>query len=130
MSGRPLPAPDEDTAFFWTAAAQHRLEILRCTDCRTWVHYPRPACRRCGGRTLAPEQVSGRGTIHSFTVTHRPVSGFPSPFNVILVELEEQPGLRMVSNLIDDDPAIGMPVEVTFERLTADLGLPVFRRRA
>ena len=130
MSGRPLPGPDEDTAFFWAATAQGRLEILRCADCRTWVHYPRPACRHCGGRTLAPETVSGRATIHSFTITHRPVPGFENPFNVILVELEEQPGLRMVSNLIEGDPAIGMPVEVTFERITDEVTLPLFRRRA
>jgi uncharacterized OB-fold protein len=82
---------------------------------------------------LKPEEVSGRGIIHSFTVTHQPIAGFEPPFAVVLVELEEQPGLRMVSNLVEvapDDVRIGMPVEVTFQPVAEDVWLPLFRRRA
>ena len=47
---------------------------------------------------------------------------------MILVELEE--GTRLVSNLVGVDPSevtIGMPVEVTFERIDDDLTLPLFK---
>jgi uncharacterized OB-fold protein len=77
--------------------------------------------------------VSGRGVVHSFTVTHFPLPGFEPPFAVVLVELEEQQGLRMVSNLVDvapDQVTIGMPVEVTFEKVADDVTLPLFKRRA
>lgn len=111
---RPLPAPDAETAFFWEAAAAGRLDILRCDSCATFVHYPKPACWNCSSTDLTPATVSGRGTIHSFTITHRSVPGFEAPFNVILVELAEQPGLRMVSNLIGAEPRIGMQVQVGF----------------
>lgn len=130
MSGRPLPQPDAETAFFWEGTSRRALLILRCDACGTYVHYPRPACHACGARALTPTSVSGRGTVHTFTVTHRPVPGFDPPFVVTIVELEEQPGLRMVSNLIGlepDDVRIGMPVEVAFQPAAEDVWLPVFR---
>ena len=130
---RPLPQPDPETAFFWEAANRGELHILRCRNCGTYIHLPRPACRTCGSTDLAPERVSGRGTVHSYTVTHFPLPGYEPPFAVVLVELEEQPGLRLVSNLVDvrpDEIEIGMPVEVTFEPAADGVMLPLFRRRA
>lgn len=127
---RPLPLPDADTAFFWEGARAGRLLILRCRDCGTYIHLPKPACRACGGSNLAPEPVSGRGVVHTYTVTHAPVAGFTPPFAVVLVELVEQVGLRLVSSLVDvppDEVRIGMPVEVVFERVSDDVWLPLFR---
>ena len=46
------------------------------------------------------------------------------------VDLEE--GVRMLAQLrgvAPEDIAIGLPVEVAFERATEDLTLPVFRKR-
>ena len=89
-------------------------------------------CRSCGGADLGPEEVSGRGVVHSYTVTHFPLPGFEPPFTVALVELEEQRGLRLVSNVLGVDPddvEIGMPVEVEFEDVAEDVTLPLFRRR-
>lgn len=128
MSERALPLPDADTAFFWEGTARGELLILRCDACGRFVHYPRPTCNRCAGSSLTPTAVSGRGTVHSFTVTHRPVPGFEPPFVVALIELDEQAGLRMVSNLVGIDPSdvrIGMPVAVTFAPVE-DIVLPLF----
>ncbi len=132
MSDRPLPLPDPETAFFWDATARGKLEILRCQTCRTWVHYPKPSCWNCSSMDLKPEEVSGRGTVYSYTVTHQDVPGYTAPFAVVIVELEEQAGLRMVSNVVDvppEDVRIGMPVEVTFEQVADDVTLPMFKRR-
>jgi uncharacterized OB-fold protein len=132
MSDRPLPLPDPDSAFFWEATARRQLEILRCQTCKTWVHYPKPSCWNCGGAVLKPEKVSGRGIVYSYTVTHQDVPGYEAPFAVVIVELEEQAGLRMVSNVVDvppDDVRIGMPVEVTFQPVAEDVWLPLFKKR-
>ena len=132
MSDRPLPLPDPETAFFWEATARRKLEILRCQTCKTWVHYPKPSCWNCSSGDLKPEEVSGRGTIYSYTVTHQDVPGYTAPFAVVIVELEEQAGLRMVSNVVDvppDDVRIGMPVEVTFQPVAEDVWLPLFKKR-
>jgi uncharacterized OB-fold protein len=76
--------------------------------------------------------VSGRGTLHTFTVVHRGQKGFPLgyPYVIAVVELEEGP--RMMTNLvgITPDPSairIGMPVEVTFVDATPEATLPHFR---
>jgi len=129
---RPLPLPDEDTAFFWEGCRAGKLMILRCNDCGTYIHLPKPGCRTCGGSNLAPAQVSGRGVVHTYTVSHTPLPGFDPPFAIVLVELEEQKGLRLVTNLIDvapDEVEIGTPVEVLFEKASEDTTLPFFRRR-
>jgi uncharacterized protein len=133
LTAIPLPDPDEDTAFFWEATAAGRLDILRCDACATFIHYPRPSCRACGSTSLRPATVSGRGTVYSYTVTHTPAPGYDAPFAVVLVELEEQAGLRMVSQLVDVEPEdvrIGMAVEVTFRQIEGGVTLPLFRRRA
>ena len=47
------------------------------------------------------------------------------PFVIVQVELEEQPGLRYLANLVDGPDVelrIGMPVEVVFERLPGGSG--------
>ena len=58
--------------------------------------------------------------------------GHTAPFAVVIVELEEQAGLRMVSNVVDvppEDVRIGMPVEVTFRSVAEDVWLPLFKKR-
>jgi uncharacterized protein len=131
MSERPLPLPDSDTEFFWQGCREERLMILRCGDCGTYIHLPRPGCWSCGGSNLAPSQVTGRGVVHTYTVSHTPLPGFEPPFAIVLVELEEQQGLRLATNLVDvapDEVEIGMPVEVVFTPVADDVTLPLFRR--
>jgi uncharacterized protein len=127
---RVLPEPDSTTAFYWRAAREHRLDILRCGDCSRWVHYPREDCPACGGKKLAPERVSGRGVVHTFTIAHHPGAGIEVPFILVLVELEEQAGLRVLANLLDcplDRVRAGLRVEVTFQDVGGDVVLPQFR---
>lgn len=76
--------------------------------------------------------VSGAGTVYSFALLHHPQHpAFAYPVVAALIELDE--GVRLVSNLVDVDPAevtIGMPVEVTFAATADDMAVPVFRPRA
>ena len=127
---RVLPEPDDATRPYWEAAKRGELAIQRCHACRTFVHPPRGECPRCQSTELAPEQVSGRGRIHTFTIGHHAASGIPTPFALVLVELEEQPGLRILANLLDcplDQIAVGMRVAVTFEDVGSDVTLPQFK---
>ncbi|MCB2078190.1 MAG: OB-fold domain-containing protein [Novosphingobium sp.] len=130
---RPLPLADDASEGFWEAARQGRLEIQRCAQCRRWNHAPSMACPSCGSMDLAYEQVSGRGTLFSWTVVeHAPAPGFRGlvPLLVGIVELEEQPHLLLVADLLDADPGelrLGMAVEVDFEKISEDCTLPQFR---
>ncbi len=118
---KPIPSPDEITQPFWEAAKERRLVVQRCITCNYYNHPPRTVCDACLSQELRFEPVSGRGRIHTFTVMHqRDVPGFESeaPFINIVVELEEQPMLLMVSNLAISERErvhIGAPVMVEFE---------------
>jgi hypothetical protein len=125
---RVQPALDDDNRFFWSSGEDGRLRFLRCQACGYWLHPPGPRCPECGGRELAPEAVSGRGEVWSYTVNHQPWDGGTDPYAIVLVALPEQDGLRLTSNLVNcppDDVHIGMPVQVTFERHDA-VWFPLF----
>ncbi len=127
---RVLPRVTAANEHFWTAGADGELRILTCQACRYRIHPPAPVCPRCLGRDVAPEALSGRGVVHTFTVNCQPwYPHFDPPYVVAIVALPEQDDLRLTTNLIDVDPddvAIGMPVEVVFEPYD-DVWLPLFR---
>jgi len=128
----PLPVPTPETRPFWEAARRHELQIQACRACGTYLFFPRALCPRCFAADLEWRRVSGRGTLHTFTIVARGQRGFPlaTPYVLAVVELAEGP--RMMTNLvgIEPDPAkvrIGMPVEVVFDDVTPEVTLPRFR---
>jgi uncharacterized OB-fold protein len=128
----PIPVPTPESRPFWEAARRHELSLQRCRACGEYVFYPRAVCPRCFGSDLEWRTVSGRGTLHTFTVVHRGLRGFPlgPPYVIAVVELAEGP--RLMTNLVgvDPDPAkirIGTPVEVVFEDVSDSIALPRFR---
>lgn len=133
---RPLPAPDKFTKFHWEAAKKHQVAIAKCTKCGQLNHWPKSNCRYCQNDTLAPSVVSGKGKIYSYHITHYPYDQAflkNGPYNVILVELDEDPRVRMISNLVHHKPEqlkIGAPVEAVFEDVTPELTLIKFQPRA
>ena len=128
----PVPVPDALTEPFWKGARDGRLVIQRCRGCELYVHLPRPVCRRCQSMDLGHEPVSGRGTVYSWTETHKAFHPFfvsRVPYLVAVVELEEQPDLRLLTNLVrvaESDVRFEMAVEVDFEQLSPSLTIPVF----
>lgn len=127
---RILPAIDPDSRPYWTGGANGRLLIARCADCAYYVHPPAPFCPRCESRAVAPEQVSGRGTVFSYTINHKAwVPGLAVPYVLALVAIDEQDDVRLVSNIVGcppEDVTFGMAVEVLFEPCE-DLWVPLFR---
>jgi uncharacterized OB-fold protein len=129
---RAVPAVTELTQPFWDAAKQGRLAIQCCQDCRHYNHPPRPLCDACLSDKLAFEDVSGSGTVWSYTVMHqKSVAGFEEtvPYLTALVELDEQPMLLLPTNLPGVEAAdvtIGRRVRVTFTPLDGDFVLPQF----
>jgi uncharacterized OB-fold protein len=133
---RATPVPDELTEPYWQAAREQRLVMQRCVACRTYIHPPFPMCTSCYSTELSFEEVSGRGTIYSSSTMHEPmVAGFEDslPYVCVVVELDEQPGLLMLTNLVDataDDARCGARVEVGFEEIDGGFLLPQFRLAA
>lgn len=129
MSARRLPALDADNRDFWTRGALGELAICRCTECQHYIHPPSAACPRCRSSEVRAQAVSGRGQVVSFSVNHQPwVAGQAVPFVLAVVELQEQPGLWLMSNIVGCAPEavrIGMSVRVCFEQQD-DVWLPLF----
>ena len=126
---RLLPRTEGESRFFWTSGADGVLRFLRCGACHTIVHPPGPCCPACLSSDLAPQPVSGRGTVHTFTVNHQQWVPGAEPYVIALVAIEEQPDVRLTTNLIGvaaEAVHIGMPVEVTFEQ-HEEVFLPLFR---
>ena len=132
---RPLPQPDDATRPYWEAAQRRELVVQRCGACERLRFPPQPMCDACGSFEIEWARMSGRGTVYSFVVAHPPVlPAFQerAPFAIVLVELEEDPALRIVGNLLDapaEAAAIGLAVEVTFEDVSDAISLPQWRPR-
>jgi uncharacterized OB-fold protein len=126
---RPLPAVNDDNRAFWTGGGEGALMIARCADCAYYVHPPVAFCPSCESRDVAPQRVSGRGAVYSFTVNHKAwLPGMAVPYVLALVELDEQAGLRLPTNIVGCAPEavqIGMRVAVQFEA-AEDLFVPLF----
>lgn len=116
------PVPDGLDQPFWDACNEGRLLIQNCETCSRLQHPPESTCYQCGSAdNLEWRAVSGRGKIHSYAVMYDnsvAVLQPDAPFNCAIIELDEDPGITMFSNLpgvpLDDVP-IGAAVRVIFE---------------
>ena len=123
------PVPDELSKPFWDACNQERLIVQNCAACterragvNAMQHPPEKTCQRCGsGEHLEWRQVSGRGTIYSYGVMYDSrikVLQAGQPFNIALIQLEEDAGVLFYSHLpgtpVDQVP-VGARVQVEFE---------------
>ncbi|MCA2223424.1 Zn-ribbon domain-containing OB-fold protein [Nonomuraea aurantiaca] len=119
---KPVPKPTPETQPFWDGTAAGELRIQRCRACARHYFYPRPGCPHCGSADVEWVRASGRATLYSYVINHRPAPGFEDdgPYAIAVVELAE--GVRMMTNIVG--------VEVVPENLPLDLSLRVvFERR-
>ena len=102
------PVTDPDGAPFWRYAAQGELRVQACADCGELRFPPRPCCPHCQSFATEWRAVSGRGRVWSYVVPHPPLLpdyAAQAPYNVIVVELEEAPRIRLVGNLVTEPGA-------------------------
>ena len=124
------PVPTPETQPYWDAAAAGELRIQRCADCGIAYFYPRPICPSCGSGNVEWFTASGRATLYSYVINHRPAPGFEAdaPYAIAVVQLAEGP--RMMTNLVGVAPTpealeLDMELRVAFEQ-RGELSLPVF----
>ncbi|WP_433472210.1 Zn-ribbon domain-containing OB-fold protein [Spirillospora sp. CA-142024] len=129
MSDRPLPKVTPDAEPYWELLReQGTRSVQRCTACGSVQFYPRLLCVGCGG-PVEQVPVSGRGSVYSFTVVHRPPAGFAdmAPYAVALVDLDE--GTRAMGRVVTDDlesVRIGTRVVTIVEKTDEGEALPQF----
>ena len=131
MTFLPVRSPHRtlETAAFWDGCAEGRFVLPRCDECGELIWYPRLSCPFCGSHSVTQTEVSGRGTLYSFTVVRRGSGPFrdAAPYVLAMVQLDEGP--TMMTNLVDVDPesvTVGQPVHVVFERTDDGEAIPRF----
>ena len=130
QASRPLPRPTPETQHFWDGTRVGELRLQRCVDCQHTYFPPRPFCPQCSSRDVSIVKASGRGRLFSYVINQRPHPAWDAPYSIAIVELDEGP--RMMSNVIGcpqtpEALVLDMPLEVTFEKLSEEISLPLFR---
>jgi len=127
---KPVPRPSPESAHYWKAAREHRLEIQRCDACGQFWFPPSQSCPHCLASNFTWTPVSGRGKVFSFVTYHRvyhPAFAKEVPYVVALVELDEGP--RLLTNivgLLPEQVVCDMPVQVTFDDYDEGVAVPKF----
>jgi len=130
----PGPVINEINAPFWESCRQHRLSFQECGNCRRVVHPPLPVCPECQSRERQWREVRGEGVVFSFTWAHTAAHESVReslPYNIVLVEFPELPGVRLVSNVVNVRPgelAIGDRLALLWETDAAGQSVPRFRK--
>ncbi|MFC9507761.1 Zn-ribbon domain-containing OB-fold protein [Streptomyces sp. NPDC057002] len=127
------PVTDPDGAPFWEYAARGELRVQACAGCGELRFPPRPCCPHCQSFEAEWRPVSGGGRVWSYVVPHPPLlPGYAelAPYNVVVVELDEAPRIRLVGNLVvgPGEPIGSLPVKSirigARVRVVFDEGLP------
>lgn len=128
---RPEPIADPTTAFYWEGAAAGELRVQTCDACQHVQFPPNVVCENCRNDHLGYRVSSGRGTLYAKTVMHQafhPAFAESLPVALCLVDLDDAPGIRLLTNLVDVDAAqveTGAALRVVFEQRGASV-LPQF----
>ena len=94
-----------------------------CPHCEAKIFPPRDVCPECGDEAKTTYTFSGRGEVYSYTTVHNAPAGFRenAPYTVALVKLEEGPMVTaQLTDLGEEPPKIGMPVEMVTRKLRTD----------
>lgn len=94
-----------------------------CDKCGARLFPPRDICPECARPAHELYTFSGRGQVYSYSTVYSAPAGYEeyAPYTVALIKLEEGPMLTaQLTDLGDETPEIGMPVEMVTRRLRAD----------
>ena len=127
---------DQHTLPFWEACGEHRLTLHRCTHCNHAQHPPAPICSECRESSFEQTEVSGKGTLYTYTAVHQPITYEEKlPFIIAVVELDVSGTncankVRMMTNIVDAQDSeleVGLPVELVWETMSDMVSIPRFK---
>ena len=128
--------PDARTRGFWDACRRRELRFQRCTDCGAFRHPPLGGCPHCASAASEWVAVKGPARVFSYTIVHHaavPALAGDVPYNVVVVEFDDAPGARLISNLVGtpkEELRIGMELELFLDEVGPEVLLPRFRARS
>jgi uncharacterized protein len=134
MLRRILPQPTPETQHFWDGCNAGELRLQRCCSCRQTYFPPRPFCPHCACRDVELYTASGRATLYSYIIVHRPQPGMGNePYSIAVVTLPEGP--RLVTNIVGcpqtpEALQLDMQLQVLFVKQDDQISLPFFKPAA
>ncbi len=122
-SGLPQPVVSRDGLDrpYWEGAANNKLVIQRCNNCRKFQWGPEWICHSCNSLDVGWDEVATTGIIYSYERIWHPVHPAlkdQGPYIVVLVELPQADNARVIGNLLGDpeqEVHIGSSVSAVFE---------------
>jgi uncharacterized OB-fold protein len=126
----PEIVPSKFSQPFWEATREKRLLLQYCPRSAQYQFFPRPLSIFTGRRDLEWREVSGRGTLYTYTlIPDSSVATQERPVRILaIVELAE--GVRMLSNIGNvalEALRIGMPLVPLWEPLPNGMHLLKFQ---
>jgi uncharacterized protein len=125
-----VPGMTELTARYWDAAREGRLVVQECRSCRQVWHPPLPRCPHCHSADPGWRDVSGDGTVYTYTVVRHPTHfAFTDkiPYVLAIVELAEGPRLvTAITGCAPGEVRAGLPVRAVFRDVAEGVTLPYF----
>jgi uncharacterized protein len=115
---KPMPEPTPVTQPFWDALRRHTVVIQYSPSSDQYVFYPRVLAPGTLADDLEWREISGMGTLYTFTIADRPTAppwADSLPQLLAVVELDEGP--RLSTEMVNVDPAdlfVGMRVKPVF----------------
>lgn len=100
---------------YWEATRQKKMVIQYCKTTGKYQHFPRPVSIFTGRRRdIEWREVSGKGTVFSYTIAHRGPPAFrgAEPYAVVSVTLDV--GVNVIADMVNckaEELEIGMKVE-------------------
>lgn len=105
---------------YWEGLRAAKITFPRCRKCVKTHWYPMIRCPYCQSAEIEWVPISGHGRLYSWTVVRRAFSTDfigKVPYTVGLIEFDEVPGIRLITNIMQAEPEIleiGALVEPVF----------------
>ena len=126
----PQPDRDADNQPLLDGWRQGQLMLQRCADCGRDFFYPRPICPNCWSAAVRWHGATGKGTIVSFSLVHRPNHrAFFDETPIVLAEVLLEEDVALLARVVNVEPAevrIGMTVALLSAVEAAPYPLPTF----
>ncbi|ORM25962.1 OB-fold domain-containing protein [Williamsia sp. 1135] len=114
----PMPVKTPVSAPFWDALLEHRIRIQYSPSLEKYVFYPRILAPGTLADDLEWREISGEGTLYTFTIARKPVSPhFANSVPQLLAVVQWDEGPRLSTEIVNVEPAelrIGMRVRPVF----------------
>jgi uncharacterized protein len=128
---KPRPTIDSDSKTYWEAAKNNKLMVQYSPETKEYFLYSKQLTSIKNSKNIEWREVSGKGTIYSFTVIHVPAGPAfleDTPYVVASITLDE--GARIISNILTDNVntiSIGDKVKVIYEKQNDGFIIPKFK---